>query len=53
MINYELDVRCEFCDRYLKLKARESSSVVITCSDRKCRKENVIKIIMVSEMANG
>jgi len=48
-MTYDLKVRCTGCDRFLKMKAKASSNVVVTCSDRKCKKENSIKVVMISD----
>lgn len=48
---YDLKARCKECDRFLKLKASASSEVVVTCPDRKCKKENTIKVVMLSDYA--
>ena len=54
MTPYDLKVRCSKCTRYLKLKAMASSEVVVTCPDRKCKAENTIKVVMLSDhIKNG
>lgn len=47
---YDLKVRCTNCSRFLKLKASASSEVAVTCPDRKCKVENTIKVVMLSDM---
>jgi len=47
---YDLKVRCKACDRFLKLKAIKSSGVVVTCTDRKCKKDNTIEVVMLSDL---
>ena len=49
---YELKAHCKTCNRFLKLKAKASSEVVITCTDRKCKAENTIKVVMLSDYIN-
>ena len=55
-MTYDLNARCnglidgKVCGRFLKVKAIKSSSVVVTCDDRKCKKDNTIKVVMLSEM---
>lgn len=46
---YDIKARCDSCDRFLKIKAIKSSKVVITCPDRKCKKENTINVVMLSD----
>lgn len=46
---YDLKLRCSSCDRFIKMKAVASSEVVITCTDRKCKKDNKIKVVMMSD----
>lgn len=46
---YDLKVRCNSCDRFLKVKAIASSEVVVTCTDRKCKQDNTIKVVMMSD----
>lgn len=54
-MTYDLQARCngmidgKVCGRFLKVKANASSSVVVTCEDRKCRKDNTIKVVMMSD----
>lgn len=48
-MSYDLEKRCSGCDRFLKLKAVKSSEVIVTCPDRKCKQENVIKVVMMSD----
>ena len=51
---YDLNVRCSNCTRFLKIKASASSEVVMTCDDRKCKADNIIKVVMLSDLyANG
>ena len=46
---YDLKARCVHCTRFIKLKAKASSEVVVSCTDRKCKKENTIKVVMMSD----
>ena len=46
---YDLKTRCTKCSRFLKLKASASSDVVVTCTDRRCRAENNIKVVMLTD----
>lgn len=46
---YDLNIRCKSCTRFIKLKAKASSEVVVSCTDRKCKKENTIKVVMMSD----
>ena len=46
---YDLNIRCKSCTRFIKLKAKASSEVVVTCTDRKCRQDNTIKVVMMSD----
>ena len=48
-MTYDLKARCKHCSRFIKLKAISSSEVVVTCEDRKCKKENTIKVVMMSD----
>lgn len=48
-MTYDLKARCNSCERFLKLKANESSNIIVTCPDRKCKRENSIKVIMLSD----
>lgn len=48
-MTYDLKARCNSCSRFLKLKAKASSEIVVTCTDRKCKKENTIKVVMLSD----
>lgn len=52
---YDIKARCKNkdCGRFLKVKAMASSEVVITCPDRKCKQENIIKVVMLSDMAKN
>lgn len=59
-MKYEIKARCKavrdnkVCDRFLKLKASASSEVVVTCPDRKCKADNTIKVVMLSDhIKNG
>lgn len=53
---YDIKARCigkvdgKACGRFLKVKAMGSSSVIVTCEDRKCKYENTIKVVMLSDM---
>jgi hypothetical protein len=49
MKSYDIQARCNSCTRFLKVKAVKSSEIVITCEDRKCKKDNVIKVVMLSD----
>lgn len=49
MKTYDLKVRCSSCERFIKMKAIKSSEVVVTCSDRKCKSDNTIKVVMLSD----
>jgi len=49
-MTYDLNVRCNNCTRFIKMKAKASSEVVIVCEDRKCKAENTIKVVMLSDM---
>lgn len=49
-MTHDLKLRCKNCDRFIKLKAIESSEVVVTCTDRKCKSDNTIKVVMLSSM---
>ena len=51
-MTYELNIRCSNCSRFIKMKAKASSEVVIVCEDRKCKSENTIKVVMLSDL-NG
>lgn len=48
-MTYDLKARCTNCERFLKLKAKASSEIVVTCPDRKCKKENTIKVVMLTD----
>lgn len=48
-MGYDLKARCVHCTRFIKLKAIASSEVVVVCSDRRCKKENTIKVVMMSD----
>lgn len=48
-MSYDLNVRCSSCTRFIKLKAIASSEVVVVCEDRRCKKENTIKVVMMSD----
>lgn len=48
-MTYDLKARCKSCSRFLKIKANASSDVVVTCPDRKCKQENTIKVVMLSD----
>lgn len=52
-MSFDLKVRCKNCTRFLKLKANASSEVVVTCPDRKCKQENTIKVVMLSDHIKG
>lgn len=47
---YDLKVRCKECTRFIKMKAKASSEVVVTCTDRKCKSDNTIKVVMLSDI---
>lgn len=49
-MSYELNVRCSKCTRFIKIKANASSDVVVTCEDRKCKADNTIKVIMLTDI---
>lgn len=49
-MTYDLNVRCNNCTRFIKMKAKASSEVVVVCQDRKCKQENTIKVVMLSDM---
>lgn len=49
-MTYELNIRCNNCSRFIKMKAKASSEVVVVCEDRKCKQENTIKVVMLSDM---
>jgi len=51
-IAYELKIRCKYCDRFLNVKAIESSHITVRCPDRKCKMDNEIKISMLSDHIN-
>ena len=51
-IAYELKIRCKYCDRFLNVKAIESSHITLRCTDRKCKMDNEIKISMLSDHIN-
>ena len=45
-----MNKRCFNCDRYIKIKVKESSNFIIRCEDRKCKKDNTIKVVMMSDL---
>lgn len=47
---FDLKARCSKCDRFMKIKANASSDIVVTCTDRKCKTDNTIKVVMLSDM---
>jgi hypothetical protein len=49
-MSYDLKARCKNCDRFLKIKAVASSEIVVTCTDRKCKSDNKIKVVLLSDM---
>lgn len=55
MKTYDIKARCKGkidgkpCNRFLKVKAVKSSEVVVTCEDRRCKSDNTIKIVMLSD----
>jgi len=49
----EVKYRCVYCSRYLMIKAIESAKIIIRCSDRKCKKDNEVKIVMMSDYVRG
>ena len=49
-MTYDLKIRCSKCDRFIKMKASASSEVVVTCSDRKCKSDNTIKVVMLTDL---
>ena len=46
---YDLKARCSNCSRFLKIKASASSEVIVVCPDRKCKAENSIKVVMITD----
>lgn len=52
---YDIKARCrgivdgKVCDRFIKVKAIASSEIVATCEDRKCKADNKIKVVMMSD----
>lgn len=54
-MSYDIKARCKgtidgkVCGRFLKVKAIASSEIVVTCSDRKCKHDNTIKVVMLSD----
>ena len=52
---YDIQARCKglvdgkVCNRYIKVKAKASSDIVAVCEDRKCKAENNIKVVMLSD----
>lgn len=58
-MSYDVKARCNGtiddkpCGRFLKMKASASSEVTITCPDRKCKAENKIKVVMLSDMVKN
>lgn len=51
--SYDINVRCSSCDRFLKVKAIDSSEFVVVCDDRKCKAENVVRVVMASRLTKG
>ena len=41
----DLDLRCEKCGRYLKLKLIETVIASVVCSNSKCKHPNNIKVV--------
>lgn len=58
-MSYDIPARCtgkiegKACGRFLKVKAKGSSEIVLTCPDRKCKHENTIKVVMLSDYVKG
>lgn len=48
-MNYDLNVRCTKCSRYMLLKASKSSEVQVRCTDRTCKSWNSIKVVMITD----
>lgn len=48
-MTYDIKARCSNCERFLKIKANASSEVVVTCPDRKCKADNTIKVVMLTD----
>jgi hypothetical protein len=40
-----IDLRCAYCDRYLKVSPKATTICTVICPDRKCKKENNVKIV--------
>lgn len=40
-----IDLRCKYCERFLKIEAEGTVIAKVTCPDRKCKKVNNIKIV--------
>jgi len=49
-MTYDLKARCFNCKRFLKIKAVASSEIVVTCEDRKCKMDNKIKVVMLTDV---
>lgn len=47
---YDIKKRCTNCSRFLKIKVSESSNFTVTCEDRKCKHDNKIKVVMLSDL---
>lgn len=45
----DLNVRCQFCERFIPIQADKSMTVRIRCSDRKCKQWNDIKVVFLSD----
>lgn len=45
----DLNVRCQFCERFIPVQADKSMTVRIRCSDRKCKQWNDIKVVFLSD----
>ena len=40
-----IELRCQYCDRYIPLEIVDTTITRVRCADRKCRKMNAIKIV--------
>lgn len=47
-----IELRCQFCNRYLPIEIEATSIIRVRCTERKCKKWNNIKVVLEDHTEN-
>lgn len=48
-MEYKLKAKCSKCSKAIDLKTKVSASLNVTCSDKECKANNKVRVVMLSD----